>query len=296
MRTWRNEWFHAFTGDLIPVIDDAARVGTEGLSPMPETNSEWTKERRRSWARLIRRVYEADPLPCRCGQRMRVVGFITQVPTIRKILHHVGQRFEPLKLPGRAPPLFDYFLNDPFPMTNGPQEEDRKPDPQGRWTSPRCSRCPRNPVSPFSSGQVYWHWAEAGKGFANRRWIFDPWRPVEELGVVKNTTAGAEFTIPAATSEKRNFLSHFLSQVRLPVEVSWEGKDCRWWTRSQRIRTEGEMPFKPALLGLCEPPAYQRIAEKAFLLNQVGINPNRISAHLGVDRSTVARALRWWMG
>ena len=67
-----------------------------------------------SWARLIRRVYEADPLLCRCGQRMRVVGFITQAPVIRKILDHVGRRFEPLVLPGRAPPLFPVFSLDPF--------------------------------------------------------------------------------------------------------------------------------------------------------------------------------------
>jgi hypothetical protein len=32
---------------------------------------------------------------------MRVVGFITQAPVIRKILDHVGRRFEPLVLPGR---------------------------------------------------------------------------------------------------------------------------------------------------------------------------------------------------
>jgi hypothetical protein len=32
---------------------------------------------------------------------MRVVGFITQAPVIRKILDHVGRRFEPLVLSGR---------------------------------------------------------------------------------------------------------------------------------------------------------------------------------------------------
>ena len=60
-------------------------------SPADPTKSEnaWLKERRKSWARLIRRVYEADPLLCRCGQRMRVVGFITQAPVIRKILNDV---------------------------------------------------------------------------------------------------------------------------------------------------------------------------------------------------------------
>ena len=79
----------------------------------PKSETAWLKERRKSWARLIRRVYEADPLLCRCGQRMRVVGFITQAPVIRKILDHVGRRFEPLVLPGRAPPLFPGILIGP---------------------------------------------------------------------------------------------------------------------------------------------------------------------------------------
>jgi len=38
-----------------------------------------------SWARRIRRVCEVDPLLCRCGERMRVAGFITQAPVLCKI-------------------------------------------------------------------------------------------------------------------------------------------------------------------------------------------------------------------
>ena len=64
---------------------------------------------------MIRRVYEVDPLLCRCGEQMRVVGFITQAPVIRKILDHVGRRFDPLKLPGRSPPLFEEYAHDLYP-------------------------------------------------------------------------------------------------------------------------------------------------------------------------------------
>jgi len=77
-----------------------ASMTTSTAGP-PKSETAWLKERRKLWARLIRRVYEADPLLCRCGQRMRVVGFITQAPVIRKILDHVGRRFEPLVLPSR---------------------------------------------------------------------------------------------------------------------------------------------------------------------------------------------------
>jgi len=40
----------------------------------PRPDSPWLAARRKSWARLIRRVYEVDPFLCRCGERMRVVS------------------------------------------------------------------------------------------------------------------------------------------------------------------------------------------------------------------------------
>jgi hypothetical protein len=38
------------------------------------------------------------------------VGFITQAKGIRKILDHIGWCFDPLKLPGRDPPLWGDFF------------------------------------------------------------------------------------------------------------------------------------------------------------------------------------------
>jgi DNA invertase Pin-like site-specific DNA recombinase len=66
-----------------------------------------------------------------------------------------------------------------------------------------------------------------------------------------------------------------------------------WWTRSQRIRTEGEVPFEVALFFQTEPPTYQKVADKVTHLSQLGMNPNRIAIRLGIDRTTVTRALRW---
>jgi hypothetical protein len=44
-----------------------------------------------SWARLIAKVYQVDPLLCtRCGQRMSIVAFLTDAFAIRKILDHLG--------------------------------------------------------------------------------------------------------------------------------------------------------------------------------------------------------------
>jgi hypothetical protein len=44
-----------------------------------------------SWARLIAKVYQADPLVCtRCGKRMRFVAFVTDQVAIGRILEHLG--------------------------------------------------------------------------------------------------------------------------------------------------------------------------------------------------------------
>jgi len=55
----------------------------------------------RSWARLIKHVYEVDPLTCTaCGGSMRIVKFYTEPKTIAPLLKKQG-------LPHyRAPPPF----------------------------------------------------------------------------------------------------------------------------------------------------------------------------------------------
>ena len=55
---------------------------------------------RKSWAQLIKRVYQTDPLRCDCGGTYRVVAFITEQKVIRKILAHLEER----KSDSRSPP------------------------------------------------------------------------------------------------------------------------------------------------------------------------------------------------
>jgi len=79
-------------------------------APAPEArdNSDFTREARSTWARLVRKIFEADPLTCgACGARMRIVSFITDPRVIDRILRHrqsercrAEDPFEP-----RAPPL-----------------------------------------------------------------------------------------------------------------------------------------------------------------------------------------------
>lgn len=60
------------------------------------------RARRRAWARLIRRIYEVDPLVCTsCGGEMRIVSVILEHRVITRILGHLANRgIEP----GRGPP------------------------------------------------------------------------------------------------------------------------------------------------------------------------------------------------
>ncbi|MBN1420123.1 MAG: transposase, partial [Planctomycetes bacterium] len=70
--------------------------------PEPSQQSEFVKGRRSTWARLIARVYAADPLICpRCGGRMRIIAFVQDSAVIEKILRHLG-RWDPPR--GPPPP------------------------------------------------------------------------------------------------------------------------------------------------------------------------------------------------
>ena len=66
-----------------------------------------------TWAMLIKRVYEVDPLACpRCGGQMKVVAFIEppQGAVIEKILRHCGLWHPSAP---RAPPPGDHLVYVP---------------------------------------------------------------------------------------------------------------------------------------------------------------------------------------
>ena len=48
-----------------------------------DTDGEFARERRRSWARLIKKAYEADPLVCpRCSGPLKIISLIGDGPVI----------------------------------------------------------------------------------------------------------------------------------------------------------------------------------------------------------------------
>ena len=51
-----------------------------------------------SWARLIQKVYEVDPMTCsKCGSEMKVIAIITSEFEVKKILRHLAKT-------GKSPP------------------------------------------------------------------------------------------------------------------------------------------------------------------------------------------------
>ena len=73
-------------------IPMAARDGeSANLSDerLPERdNSDCSREARSTWAQLIKKIFEADPLLCTCGGRMRIVSFIMDPRVVDRILRH----------------------------------------------------------------------------------------------------------------------------------------------------------------------------------------------------------------
>jgi hypothetical protein len=66
--------------------------------------TEFGSRAKAAWARLIRKVYEVDPLECpKCKGPMRVIALIEGPGVIRRILEHLGL-WAPLAAE-RSPPL-----------------------------------------------------------------------------------------------------------------------------------------------------------------------------------------------
>jgi hypothetical protein len=63
----------------------------EELARIEEVGEVTPSAAKRAWARLIKQVYEVDPLMCpRCAAPMRIIAFIEQPEVIEKILAHLG--------------------------------------------------------------------------------------------------------------------------------------------------------------------------------------------------------------
>jgi hypothetical protein len=79
-------------------------IGVALPSPGAAPATEFAARARAAWARLIRKVYEADPLECpQCKGPMRVIALIENPGVIRRILEHLGL-WAPLATERSPPP------------------------------------------------------------------------------------------------------------------------------------------------------------------------------------------------
>ena len=86
----------------------------DSICEIDETDSEYAKKRRMTWAALIKSVYEVDPLECpNCGGRMKIISFIEkcQPVVIEKILRHCGMWKEIMQRP--PPQKETAVINEP---------------------------------------------------------------------------------------------------------------------------------------------------------------------------------------
>jgi len=88
-------------------VTSSSDVGDSAADAHPEKdNSDFSKEARSTWARLLKKVFEVDPLICTCGARMQIVSFITDPRVVESLLRH--RKSERCKAPDpfepRSPP------------------------------------------------------------------------------------------------------------------------------------------------------------------------------------------------
>lgn len=77
--------------------EQALQTPPEDPIPLPACRS--------SWARLLRKIFEVDPLLCpKCQAQMKVVSVITESKVIDGILSHIRQRGGRDPFEGRGPP------------------------------------------------------------------------------------------------------------------------------------------------------------------------------------------------
>jgi len=54
-----------------------------------DEDSEFTKDARRTWARLLAKIFEVDSMLCSCGAEMKIVSVITDGRVVARILRHL---------------------------------------------------------------------------------------------------------------------------------------------------------------------------------------------------------------
>ena len=109
---------HRYFGVLAPnsplrtavtALASTAITAPPAPTPQPTAEPAYRRAARYAWALLLARIYEVFPLLCPlCGAEMQIIAFITDGPTVRDILDHLGEPTAPPRIaPARGPPLWE---------------------------------------------------------------------------------------------------------------------------------------------------------------------------------------------
>src|SRR5881628_1033479 len=97
------DWIHTVTAHIpdrgqhqvryYEALSNRSRASRASRPPETRTGaddeSEFTRDKRASWARLLRKIFEADPLLCSSGATMKIVSLITEPRVVDRILRHL---------------------------------------------------------------------------------------------------------------------------------------------------------------------------------------------------------------
>ncbi len=89
---------------------------------------------RKSWARLIQKIYEVNPLTCpKCRGTMRIISTIEDQEVIKTILRHLGLWLIRSRPPAKAhaPPVREYVVDGSCPT--GFPDNTSYGDPEYSW-------------------------------------------------------------------------------------------------------------------------------------------------------------------
>jgi hypothetical protein len=100
----RHEHMVRYYGRYSSRTRGAERQPPEPNEPDPEIPDSARQAAKAAWAKLVRKIYEVDPLLCpKCGAQMRVIALIEDPAVIRRILSWLGL-WEPSRASGPSPP------------------------------------------------------------------------------------------------------------------------------------------------------------------------------------------------
>ncbi len=101
----RNEHMVRFYGRYSSRTRGAEHERPDTDEPEAEVSTPARQAAKAAWAKLIRKVYEVDPLECpKCGAQMRVIALIEDPAVIERILTWLGL-WEPRQPGGPSPPV-----------------------------------------------------------------------------------------------------------------------------------------------------------------------------------------------